>query len=99
MEKITTFSALFERLLLAPGTKILCPIISFRVKKIDIDNQYDLYSRTCAYGSSMVEVVDFTISYSPVEIIKSLRIIMSFLSEECLMIFILDIYNAFQNTI
>ena len=99
MEKSTTFSAPFARLLLQPGTKILSPIISFRVKATYIDNQYDLYSITCAYGSSMVEVVDFTISYSPVEIIKSLRIIMSFSSEECLMIFILDIYNAFQNTI
>ena len=70
MEKITTFSALFERLLLAPGTKILCPIISFRVKKIDIDNQYDLYSRTCAYGSSILEGVDFVVSYTPVASIK-----------------------------
>ena len=38
------------------------PRISFRVKTTDIDNQYDLYSITCADGSSMLEGIDFTVS-------------------------------------
>ena len=65
----------------------------------DIDNQYDLYSRRCADGSSMLEIVDFTISYASVAIIKSLRIIILIASAELLIMFILDIYNAFQNNI
>ena len=75
MEKSTTFRASFELSLLPPGKKILRPIILFRVNTIDSENPYDLYSRTCADESSMLEVVDFTVSYAPVAIIKSLRII------------------------
>ena len=43
MAKSTTFSAPFLRSLLIPNTKIFIPIIFFRVKKTDIDNQHDLY--------------------------------------------------------
>ena len=46
MGKSTTLNAPFERSLLPPVTKIIRPIILFKVKKIDIDNQYDLYSIT-----------------------------------------------------
>ena len=55
MATSTTFSAPFLRSLLPPYIKILRPRISFRVKTTNIDNQYDIYSRTCAYGSSMIE--------------------------------------------
>ena len=78
---------------------ILPPMLSFRVNKIDIDNQYELYSRTCAYGSHMIERFYITVSYVPVISIKSLCIIVSFSSAEFLIIFILDISNTFQNTI
>ena len=53
MGKSTTFSAPFLRSSLPPDTKILQPRIYFRVKTADTDNQYNLYSRTCAYGSSL----------------------------------------------
>ena len=56
-EKSTTFSAPYEGSLLTPRTKILRPITSFRVKTTYIDNKYDPYSITCAYGSSMLEGV------------------------------------------
>ena len=56
MGKYTTFSAPFERSSLTPGKKIR-PRISLRVKIINIENQYDLYSRTCSYVSSMLEGV------------------------------------------
>ena len=79
--------------------KILCPRISFRVKKIYIDDKYELYSRTCAYGSSIIEGVDFTVSYTQVTGIISLHIIIGIASEEGLIIFTLYIYNALQNTI
>ena len=47
----------------------------------------------------MIEVVDFTVPYAPVSGIRSLSIIMEIVSSEGLIIFVLDIYNAFQNTI
>ena len=72
MEKSTTFSAPFLRSLLPPDKKILCPRIYFRVKTTYIYNQYDLYSRTFADVSSMIEGVDFTVSYAPVAGIRSI---------------------------
>ena len=86
MSKSTTFSAPFERSLLPPGTKILSPIISFIVKTKDIDNQYDLYSITCAYGSSMLEGVNLSVSYAPLASIKQPQIIIAIVSAEGLII-------------
>ena len=98
MEKSTTFSAPFLRSLLPPDTEILRPIICFRVKTTEIDNQYDIYSRTCAYGSYILEGDEFTVSYAPVSGICPLRIIIAIAYAEGLVIFVLDIYNAFYNT-
>ena len=47
----------------------------------------------------MLEGVDFTVSYSPVAGISSFRIIVTIAYEEILILFILDISNAFQNII
>ena len=47
----------------------------------------------------MIEVVDFTVSYEPVAGIRSLCIIITISPVEGLIIFVLDISNAFQNTI
>ena len=94
-----TFSAPFLRSTLPPDTKILIPRINFRVKKADIDNQYYLYSRTCTYGSSMLEGVDFTVSYAPVVGIFYLHVIIAIVYSEGLINFVLDLSNAIQNTI
>ena len=65
--------------------------ISFRIKTIGIENQYDSYWRTCADGSSILEVVYFTVLYTPVASIKSLIIviIIAYVEE---MIFLYGIY-------
>ena len=84
MATSTTFNAPFLRSLLPPDTKIPRPRISFRVKTTDIDNQYDLYSRTCSDGSSMLERVDLTVLYAPVAGICSICIITSISSVEVL---------------
>ena len=97
MATSTTFSALFLRYLLPPSIKILRPRISFRVKRTATDNQYYLYSRTYLDGSSMIEGVDFTVSYSPVAGIPSLYIFIAIEYVEVLNIFVLDISNDFQN--
>ena len=72
MGKSTTFIALFIRSSLPPDTKIIRQRIYFRANTTEIDNQYEIYSRTCAYGSSIIEGVDFTVSYSPVSVIHYL---------------------------
>ena len=47
----------------------------------------------------MLEGVDFTVSYAPVTGIRPLFIIISIASAEGLIMFVLDISNAFQNNI
>ena len=47
----------------------------------------------------MIEGVDFTVSYSHVSVIRSLCIIIEISFTEGLIIFVLDVSNAFQNTI
>ena len=74
-------------------------MISFRFKTTHFDNQYDLYSRKFADGTSMIKGFDITVSYETVSGIVSLFIINEIQSTEGLIIFILDIFNAFQNTI
>ena len=94
-----TFSAPFLRSSLPPDTNIIRPRIYFRVKTTDIDNQYELYSIICVDGASLLEGVDFKVSYAPLAGILSLHIIIEISSVEGLIIFVLNISNAFHNTI
>ena len=61
-------------------------MIYFRGGKTDIDNQYDQYSITCSDGSSIIEGVDFTVSYAPLSGNISLHIIIEIASIEGLII-------------
>ena len=47
----------------------------------------------------MIKVVEFTVSYVPVAGIRSLHTIIAIAYAEGLILFVLDISNAFQNTI
>ena len=98
-QKSNTFSEPFIRSSLPPNTKILYPRISFMVRTTDIYNHNDIYYRTCADGSFMIEGVDFIISYSLVSGILSLCTIIAIASAEGFILFVLNIYNVFQNTI
>ena len=99
MEKSTTFSESIKHYSLPLVTKILCPRIHFRARTTDIDNKYDFCYRTCAEVSSMLEVVEFIVSYPPVAVIRHLCTIISIASTEGLIIFVSDIFNYSQNTI
>ena len=94
-----TFSEKNLSSLLPLDTEILISRIHFKLEITDIYNQYYLYSRTCTYVSSILEVVYFTVSCEPVACIRSLCIIISIAYAEVLIVFVLDISNAFQNTI
>ena len=87
MIKPATFTAPFLHHSLPPDTKIIHIRVYFRVKTTDIDNLYDLYSRTCADASFMIEGVDFTVLYSPMSGSRSLYIIITVESEEGLIFF------------
>ena len=71
----------------------------FRVKTNNIENQYDIYSITCADRLSIIEGVYFTVSYAPVAGTRSFRITTEIEYSEGLIIFVLYISNSFQNII
>jgi hypothetical protein len=94
-----TFSAPILRTSVPPHKSILRPRIACRVKDTSIPHQYDLSARTCADGSTQRENIDFTDSYSPVASIDSIRLLLNLAAASGLLISILDISNAFQNSI
>jgi hypothetical protein len=98
MMKTGTFSAPILRLLVPHDKAILRPRIACKVKDTSIPHQYDLYARTCADGSTQKEFVDFQDSYSPVASIDSIRILLNIAASSRLIVSILDISNAFQNS-
>ena len=99
MSASTTFSAPLLLSSLPPDTKILRFRISVRVKTTDIYNQPDIYSITCEDRSSIIEWFDFNVSYAPMASILSLCTIIAISYAEGLIIFVLEISNAFHNTI
>ena len=88
----------FLRTQLPPNTKIFPLQLAFQVKITDIDNYYKLKSRLCLNGSSMIEGIDFDISFAPVADSSSIRILCSLATLEQMYLIVLDISNAFQST-
>ena len=94
-----TFGAPILRTAMPPGKSLLRSRVACRVKDTSLPNQYDLYARCCADGSTMKEYIDFTDSYSPVAGIDSIRILLNLSAASGLTVRVLDISNAFQNAI
>ena len=94
-----TFSAPLLWSSVPSDNTILRPRVACKVIDTSIQNQYDLYARTCADGSTQRENNDFTDSYTPVALIDSLRLLLNLAASEGLLICIMDISNAFQNSI
>ena len=94
-----TFSAPILRSLVPSNKTILRPCIACRVKDTSIPHQYDLYARTCVDGSTQREHIDFQDSYSPVASIDGIRMLLNLAASEQLLLSIMDISNAFQNSI
>jgi hypothetical protein len=94
-----TFSAPLLRSLVPSNKTVLHPRIACRVKDTSIPNQYDLYARTCTDGSKQRKDVDFTDSYSPSASIYSIPLLLNLAASAGLLISIMGISNAFQNSI
>lgn len=99
MQTTGTFSTPMLRSEVPPNKTILRPRIACRVKDTSTPHQYDLYARTCADGSVQQEYINFTDSYSPVASIESIRVLLNVAASNGLIVSILDISNAFQNSI
>jgi hypothetical protein len=94
-----TFSAPLLRTSVPAGKTILHPRIACQVKDTTIAHQYDLYARTCADGSTQRKSINFTDSYPPVASIDSIRLLLNLAASQGLLVSVLDISNAFQNSI
>ena len=70
----------------------------FRVKDI-APGVYDLYSRHCASGTKQIKGLHFKESYTLIAVGDSIRICLAFSAEHGLTLYIIDIHNAFQNTL
>jgi len=80
------------------NVNILRSVVNHRAKDIGHDT-YDLYSRHCANRSTMIKGLDTKESYAAIAVIDSCRIVIAIASRYGLVIYIIDIKNAFQTTL
>jgi hypothetical protein len=83
---------------LPKGTKILRSIISPNIKTTDVPDMYQFITRHCANGSAMIRGLDYQESYSAVALASSVRIVVAIGAAENMIFGIIDVKNAFQNT-
>ena len=96
--KSHTFTAPFPVEQAPANATILRSVVNHRVKDLGND-AYDLYSRHCANGSTMIKGLDYKESYAAIAVIDSCRIVIAIASRYGLTIYIIDIKNAFQTTL
>ncbi len=99
MQRTGTWSAPLLRSSVPSSKCILNPRISFRVKDTPQPHVYELQGRTCADGNKQKQFLDFDDSYSPVGTIDSIRLLLAIAASKRLTLQVLDISNAFQNSI
>ena len=73
--------------------------MTFKVKNTDVDNTYDLYTRHCANGSIQVKGIDYFSSYAAIATADSIRICIAFGASKMMLVFALDIGNAYQTNL
>ena len=80
-----------------PDNAVILKLVSvFKVKQTDVPNIWDLYYRPCANGGPMIQGLHFDQSYCPTSGYSSLRIILCLSSVFGLVLYMLDVHNAFQ---
>lgn len=71
--KVDVFTSPFPIEDVPSGAKILNSKVAFKVKDLDADDTWDLYSRHCANGSIQTEGIDFCSSYAAIVTSDSIR--------------------------
>ena len=82
-----------------PGHRVLESRVTFKVKEMTEKYMWDLYYRHCANGSVQIKGIDFFTSYSAIVTTDSVRVCLAFRASMNMLVFALDIGNAFQNTL
>jgi hypothetical protein len=86
-------------LTLPKDTKILRSIISPNIKTTNVSYIYQFITQHCANGSAMIRGLDYQESYSAVALASSVLIAIAIGAAENMIFGIIDVKNAFQNTI
>eukprot|EP00957_Ditylum_brightwellii_P010900 826083-Ditylum_brightwellii.AAC.2 len=81
------------------GAKVLRVQPAFKVKLQNTPNYYKLYTCTVANGSSQIQGIDFDVSYSPTSAFDNIRMVIAIAAAENMIIYSLDVSNAFQTNI
>ena len=97
--KVGVFTAPFPIEDVPKGISILSSKVAYKVKNIDSPNMYDLYSRHCANGSVQIQGIDFDSSYAAIVTTDSIRICVAFGASRNMLVFSIDIGNAFQTNL
>jgi hypothetical protein len=85
---------------LIPKEAVLLPIHpAYAVKSSTTELLWELQVRLCANGARMQQGIHFYEYFSPVASIENIRILLSLGASQGKSVFVLDVKNAFQNTI
>jgi hypothetical protein len=100
MYQTWTWSYPVAEALVVPPDAIMLQIRStYSVKSTVADSLWELQVRSCANGARMIEGVHYEQSYAHVAIIDSIGVLLSLDASQDKQVYIMDIRNAFQNTI
>ena len=99
MRDSVSLSKPFLKETLPPSSLILNSRLAFAVKLTGLQDYYELKSRLCANGSTMVEGVDFDLSFCHVADTYSTLLIFNIAAMLGLRLYFYDISNAFQSTV
>ena len=99
MHRTGSFSRPFLRIKLPPDTRIINPRITFEVKITDIPTFYELKCRFCGNGSIMIEGPDYDLSFASVVDGPHLFFMIAISTAENMVLYFVDISNAFQTNV
>ena len=98
-KKIAVFSLPFPSVELPKGVNVFGVLLVPEVKATDVPGVWQLRVRECVVGTPQKKTIDFDNSYSPTVDALAVKITISFCATLGYHIGIIDVKNAFQNTI
>lgn len=94
--KVGVFTAPFPIEDVPRNATILSSKVAFKVKEMDGDDTWNLYSRHCANSSIQTQGVDYNSSYADIVTIDSIRLCLAFGASKNMFVYLIDIGNAYQ---
>ena len=96
MNESGTWGSLIKRTDIPKDKKILRPRLVFKVKDTELEQTFDLYTRTASDGYKQQQGIYFDISYSPTSLTDNIKTCLSIAASLRLKIYVIDSSNTFQ---